>query len=121
VADEQRLKEVVSRNEPDVNPYKSDTPIVVSPKSSASARVEHGIEPTLTSSNGALPTQTTAPLAPPAIKLVIATSFAEFPLNQPSFRSTHGASTSFSFPLRDELEMGRAWPGEEFRIRFVEV
>jgi hypothetical protein len=71
----------------------------------------------LTSSKGALPTQTTAPLAPPASKLVTATSFAEFPLNIPSFKSTHGASTSLSFPFRDEVEV----VGEEFKIRLVEV
>jgi hypothetical protein len=72
----------------------------------------------LTSSKGALPTQTTAPLAPPASKLVTATSFAEFPLNIPNFKSTHGASTSLSFPFRDEVV---EVVGEEFRIRLVEV
>lgn len=77
---------------------------------------------TLTSSNGALPTQTTAPLAPPASRLVTATSLAVFPLNIPSFRSTHGASTSFSFPFRDGVvDTAAACPGEELRIRLVEV
>jgi hypothetical protein len=78
---------------------------------------KEGGGPTLTSSKGALPTQTTAPLAPPASKLVTATSFAEFPLNNPNFKSTHGASTSLSFPFRDEVEV----VGEELRIRLVEV
>ena len=71
----------------------------------------------MTSSKGALPTQTTAPLAPPASRLVTATSFAVFPVNIPNFKSTHGASTSLSFPFRDEVEV----VGEEFRIRLVEV
>lgn len=35
-----------------------------------------GLQRTLTSSNGALPTHTTAPLAPPASRLVMATSLA---------------------------------------------
>jgi hypothetical protein len=78
---------------------------------------KEGGGPTLTSSKGALPTQTTAPLAPPASKLVTATSFAEFPLNIPNFKSTHGASTSLSFPFRDDVEV----VGEELRILLVEV
>lgn len=74
-------------------------------------------ELTLTSSKGALPTQTTAPLAPPASKLVTATSLAVFPVNMPNFKSTQGASTSFSFPFRDDVDV----LGDEFKIRFVEV
>ena len=73
-----------------------------------------GVQPTLTSSNGALPTQTTAPLAPPAIKLVIATSVAVFLLNKFNFKSIHGA-TSVSAPGDGDAS------GAELSIRFVEV
>lgn len=68
--------------------------------------------PTLTSSKGALPTQTTAPLAAPANRLVSATSSVESRFRIPSRRLIHGA-----LPLASVLVS--TVPGSEFRIRFV--
>lgn len=72
--------------------------------------------PTLTNSNGALPTQTTAPLAPPASKLVMATSPAVSLLNRPSRKSIQGGD-----PPSDEASMPDEGPGSALSIRFVEV
>lgn len=85
--------------------------------------------PTLTSSNGALPTQTTAPLTAPAKKLVIPMSLALSPENHPSCMLIQGV-----FRLLPSLLLGRAssvglWStlggslgkGVELRIRLVEL
>lgn len=84
--------------------------------------------PTLTSSNGALPTQTTAPLAPPASKLVNATSLAEFSLNMPSPKLIQfGSPLALPLPLAPPstslfpAASARAAAGSEFKIRLLEV
>jgi hypothetical protein len=97
------------RTDRDESPGRSGTPAAAGPAISVSLVAVH----TLTSSNGALPTQTIAPDAPPAIKLEIATSPAVSLLNRPSRISNQGA-------LADASLEG-AGPGDEFRIRLVEV
>jgi hypothetical protein len=66
--------------------------------------------PTLTSSKGALPTQTTAPDAAPANALVIATSLALSRLSMLRRISSHGLSFN-----------SLGWPGTELIIRLVDV
>lgn len=79
---------------------------------------------TLTSSNGALPTQTTAPEAPPASRLVNATSLAVLFPNSPSPKLIQlPASTLLPFASASACTCASALAlaGSELRIRFVEV
>lgn len=66
----------------------------------------------MTSSNGALPTHTTAPLAAPASSDVSATSSVESRFRIPSRRLIHGVLPCGSVVVSTV-------PGDEFRIRFV--
>lgn len=72
--------------------------------------------------------QTTAPLAPPAIRLVNATSVAVFLLNTPNLRSIQGflvtlpVSGLVDVEDCDKFSVGVVWSeGPVLRIRLVEV
>ena len=82
------------------------------------------LELTLTSSNGALPMQTTAPLAAPAIRLVRATSRALSRFKIPRWTSTQGffsVNGGQSCSLSTVLEGFEMESGTEFNIRLVAV
>lgn len=64
----------------------------------------------MTSSNGALPKHTTAPLAPPAMRDVSATSEVRFLFRTPRWRSSHGF-----------LPGGAGVSDVELRMRLVDV